>query len=120
VVSAWVLAEESGAAAQARQAAGNFNCLNIGYFDSGAGRIAFDTAFKDPVSAAEQTARFLRGTWGGASASIRAILATAGETPPQQIEAIASSNWASSHYGGGANLRATYRELSDIQVNASE
>jgi formyl-CoA transferase len=36
------LAEESGGAAQVREAAGNFNWLNIGYFDSGAGKIAFD------------------------------------------------------------------------------
>jgi hypothetical protein len=116
VISAWALAEESGGAAQARQAAGNFDWLNIGYFDSGPGQIAFDAAFKDPVTAAEQTARFLEGTWGGASSSIRAILATAGQGPPEQIDAIASSNWASSHYGGGANLQGTYDGLSDIQI----
>jgi hypothetical protein len=116
VISAWALAEESGSAAQARQTSGNFDWLNIGYFDSGPGQIAFDTAFKDPVTAAEQTARFLEGTWGGSSSSIRAILATAGQDPQEQIDAIASSNWASSHYGGGANLRSTYDELSDIQI----
>lgn len=116
VISAWALAEESGGAAQARQAAGNFDWLNIGYFDSGPGQIAFDSAFKDPLTAAEQTARFLKGTWGGASSSIRAILATASQGPQQQIQAIASSDWASSHYGDGANLRGTYDELSDIQI----
>src|SRR5262249_4811639 len=66
VIAAWTLAEESGSAAQGRQAASNFNWLNIGYFDSGAGQIAFDKSFGDPVSAAEQTARFLKGQWGGA------------------------------------------------------
>jgi hypothetical protein len=30
--------------------------------------------------------------------------------------AIANSDWASSHYGGGANLRGTYDELSDLKV----
>ena len=50
----------------------NFNWLNIGYFDSGAGDIAHATPFGDPVSAAEQTAKFLKGKWGGASTGIRA------------------------------------------------
>ena len=116
VVAAWELAEESGSAAQGRQAASNFNWLNIGYFDSGAGQIAFVKQFGDPVSAAEQTARFLKGTWGGASTGIRAILSTVGKPPEEQIMAIANSGWASSHYGGGANLRATFDELSDIKV----
>ena len=116
VVSAWELAEESGGAAQAREAAGNFNWLNIGYFDSGAGKIAFDKSFGDPVSAAEQTADFLKGKWGGASPGIRAILNTVGRDPQEQMTAIANSGWASSHYGGGANLRATYDELGDLKV----
>jgi hypothetical protein len=116
VVSAWELAEESGGAARAREAASNFNWLNIGYFDSGAGRIAFDQAFSDPTSAAEQTAKFLKGTWGGASAGIRAILSTVGQGPQQQMTAIANSGWASSHYDGGASLRGTYEELGDIHV----
>jgi hypothetical protein len=116
VVSAWELAEESGGAAQAREAAGNFNWLNIGYFDSGAGKIAFDKAFGNPVTAAEQTADFLKGKWGGASPGIRAILNTVGRDPQEQMSAIANSGWASSHYGGGANLRATYDELGGLKV----
>ncbi len=119
VVAAWELAEESGGAAQARQAASNFNWLNIGYFDSGAGKIAFAAAFSNPVSAAEETARFLKGTWGGASASIRAILSTVGKDPQEQMMAIANSDWASSHYGGGANLRGTYDELADIRIQTA-
>ena len=117
VISAWALAEESGGAAQGRESAGNFNWLNIGYFDSGAGAIAFDKAFADPVSAAEQTAEFLKGKWGGASPGIRAILNSVGQGPQGQIGAIASSGWASSGYAGGANLRSTYDELSGIQVS---
>ena len=116
VISAWELAEESGGAAQAREAAGNFNWLNIGYFDSGAGKIAFDKAFGNPVTAAEQTADFLKGKWGGASPGIRAILSTVGRDPQEQMMAIANSGWASSHYGGGANLRATFDELGGLKV----
>jgi hypothetical protein len=118
VISAWVLAEESGGAAQSRQAAGNFNWLNIGYFDSGAGHIAFDKAFGDPVSAAEQTARFLEGKWGGASPGIQAILQSVGHSPAQQMTSIANSGWASSHYDNGRNLIGTYDELSDLKVTA--
>jgi hypothetical protein len=117
VVAAWELAEESGSAAQGREAASNFNWLNIGYFDSGAGKIAFDKTFSDPISAAEQSAKFLKGEWGGASSSIRAILNSVGRSPDEQMAAIANSDWASSHYGGGANLHGTYDELADIHVD---
>jgi hypothetical protein len=116
VVAAWELAEESGSAAQGREAASNFNWLNIGYFDSGAGKIAFDKEFGDPISAAEQSAKFLKGEWGGASPSIRAILNSVGHSPDEQMAAIANSDWASSHYGGGANLHGTYNELGDIHI----
>jgi hypothetical protein len=119
VVAAWELAEESGSAAQGRQAASNFNWLNIGYFDSGAGHIAFDKAFGDPVSAAEQTARFLKGTWGGASSGIQNILQTVGKPPHEQMMAIANSGWASSHYGGGANLIGTFNELSNMKIETA-
>jgi hypothetical protein len=119
VVAAWELAEESGGAAQGREAASNFNWLNIGYFDSGAGKMAFDKAFSDPISAAEQSAKFLKGEWGGASSSIRAILASVGQSPEQQLQAIANSDWASTHYRGGADLRGTFDELKDIQVRRS-
>jgi hypothetical protein len=116
VVAAWELAEESGSAAQGREAAHNFNWLNIGYFDSGAGAIAFNKAFGDPVSAAEQTANFLKGKWGGASPGIRAILGTVGKSAREQMMAIANSGWASSHYNNGANLIATFNELADIEI----
>jgi hypothetical protein len=119
VVAAWELAEESGSAAQGREAASNFNWLNIGYFDSGAGKIAFDKTFSDPISAAEQSAKFLKGDWGGASPSIRAILNSVGHSPDEQMAAIANSDWASSHYGGGANLHGTYNELGDIHIEKS-
>jgi hypothetical protein len=116
VIGAWELAEESGGAAQSREAASNFNWLNIGYFDSGPGQITFDKAFSDPISAAEQTAKFLEGQWAGASSSIRAILNSVGHSPDQQMAAIANSDWAGSHYGGGSLLHGTYDELGDIHV----
>ena len=50
VVSAWELAEESGSAARGREAAGNFDWLNIGYTDSaklGTG----DSIWSDPIRA---------------------------------------------------------------------
>jgi cell wall-associated NlpC family hydrolase len=116
VVAGWVLAEESGSAAQGRESASNFNWLNIGYFDSGTGAIAHATPFSNPVSAAEQTAKFLKGEWGGASTGIRDILKTVGQPPDNQIMAIANSGWASSHYNNGANLRSTFEELSDMKI----
>ncbi len=116
VVAGWVLAEESGSAAQGREAASNFNWLNIGYFDSGTGAIAHASPFSDPVSAAEQTAKFLKGQWGGASTGIQDILKTVGKPPGDQIMSIANSGWASSHYNNGANLRATFDELSDMKI----
>jgi cell wall-associated NlpC family hydrolase len=116
VVAGWVLAEESGSAATGREAASNFNWLNIGYFDSGTGAIAHATPFSNPVSAAEQTAKFLKGEWGGASTGIRDILNTVGKPPDDQIMAIANSGWASSHYNNGANLRSTFEELANMKV----
>lgn len=103
-ISAWMLAEESGGAAQSRQAQSNHNWLNIGYFDSGPGALTKNQAFRDPVRAAQYTAAFLKGQKGGAAQGIRDILHTAGEGPEQQLRAIAASPWASSHYGGAGRL----------------
>ena len=43
-------------------------------------------------------------------------LSTVGKSSRQQMMEIANSGWASSHYGNGANLIATYDELSDLKV----
>lgn len=131
VLTAWVLAEESSGAAQARQAANNHNWLNIGYFDSGPGAIAHAAAFSNPTSAADATAKFLKGQWGGASTGIRGILHTVGSNPMNQINAIAHSGWASSGYSGGSTLRSLFgqyggnlgsiakqRGVSQPQINA--
>jgi hypothetical protein len=116
VVAAWCLAEESGSAARSREAENNNNWLNIGYFDSGRGAISYDQAFENPTTAAEQTAKFLQGSWGGATSGIRNVLSS-GDDPQAQIEAIASSGWASSGYDGGSTLRATYAELSGMTLS---
>ena len=120
VVSAWELAEESGSAAQGREAAGNFDWLNIGYTDS-ANLGTKDSIWNDPIKAAEATAGWIKGKdtipgYGTASSGIQAILNTVGKGPREQMMAIANSGWASSHYGNGANLIATYDELSDLKV----
>jgi hypothetical protein len=120
VVSAWELAEESGGAAQGREAAGNFDWLNIGYTDS-ANLGTKDSIWNDPIKAAEATAGWIKGKdtipgYGTASSGIQGILNTVGKSPREQMMAIANSGWASSHYGNGANLIATYDELSDLKV----
>jgi hypothetical protein len=114
VIGAWCLAEQSGGAAQTRQAAGNNNWLDIGYFDSGPGAIAFNSAFANPVSGANQTAAFLKGTWGDARSTIRAILKTTGQSPSAQIAAIGSSHWAKNP-AYGASIAGTYKELTGQQ-----
>jgi hypothetical protein len=112
VVSAWLLAEESGGAAVSRQSANNNDWLNIGYTDSGAFGAA-DPVWSDPVTAADATAGWLKGQstipgYGTASAGIQAILATAGQTPAAQISALQSSGWASSGY---PNLLSLYQQV---------
>ena len=112
VLSAWLLAEESGGAAVSRQSANNNDWLNIGYTDSGAFGAA-DPVWSDPVTAADATAGWLKGQstipgYGTASAGIQAILATAGQTPAVQISALQSSGWASSGY---PNLLSLYQQI---------
>lgn len=102
VVSAWLLAEESGGAAQSRQAQNNNDWLNIGYTDSatyGSG----DSIWSNPITAADATAGWLKGQntipgYGTASSGIQAILNTAGSSPSTQIAALQNSGWASSGY----------------------
>lgn len=113
VVSAWVLAEESGGAAQSRQAAGNNDWLNIGYTDS-ATYGASDSVWSDPTSAANATAAWLKGQdsipgYGTASSGIQSILSTVGQTPAAQVQAIQNSGWAS---GGYPSLGPLYSQIS--------
>jgi hypothetical protein len=102
VVAAWLLAEESGGAAQSRQAANNNDWLNIGYTDSGTYGSG-DSVWSNPVTAADATAGWLKGQntipgYGTASSGVQGILATASQSPEAQISAIQNSGWASSGY----------------------
>jgi hypothetical protein len=112
VISAWLLAEESGGAAQSRQASSNNDWLNIGYTDS-ATYGSSDAVWSDPVTAADATAGWLKGQntipgYGTASASIQGILATVGQPPATQIAALQSSGWAS---GGYPDLPTLYSQV---------
>jgi len=113
VIAAWLLAEESGSAATSRQSANNNDWLNIGYTDSGTFGSS-DSVWSNPDSAADATAGWLKGQntipgYGTASAGIRAILRTAGQSPQAQIAAIQGSGWASSGY---PDLPGLYQQVS--------
>jgi hypothetical protein len=102
VVSAWLLAEESGGAAQSRQSQNNNDWLNIGYTDS-ATYGSSDSIWSDPTTAADATAGWLKGQntipgYGTASSGIQGILSTAGQPASTQIAALQNSGWASSGY----------------------
>jgi hypothetical protein len=110
VVTSWLLSEESGSAAQSRQAAGNNDWLNIGYTGSGTYG-ATDSVWSDPTTAATATAQWLQGQdsvsgYGSASPGIQSILSTVGQTPQTQIAALQNSGWSSSGYPDLANLYA--------------
>lgn len=128
VISAWMLAEESGPAAARRQAQGNHNWLNIGYFDSGPGTITKSGEFHDPRAAADATAKFLEGKWGGASSGIRGILSARGASPREQIARIAGSGWATdprygrniaSIWGSGAPAPGADRAMGSVGGGAT-
>lgn len=117
VISAWLLAEESGSAAAARQQAHNHNWLNIGYTDSGTYG-ARDAVWSDPITAADATAAWLAGKpsvagYGRASAGIQQVLTTAGKSPATQIAALQASGWASSGY---PDLPALLRQVSGLTL----
>jgi hypothetical protein len=112
VISAWMLAEESGGAATSRQSANNNDWLNIGYTDSGTYGAA-DGIWSSPTAAADATAGWLKGQntipgYGTASSGIQAVVATAGQPPAAQIAALQTSGWASSGY---PNLPALYQHV---------
>jgi hypothetical protein len=112
VVSAWLLAEESGGAAQSRQAQNNNDWLNIGYTDSGTYGSA-DSIWSNPITAADATAGWLKGQntipgYGTASSGIQGILSTAGQPASVQIAALQHSGWASSGY---PSLLSLYQQV---------
>jgi hypothetical protein len=112
VISAWLLAEESGGAAQSRQSQNNNDWLNIGYTDS-ATYGSSDSIWSNPITAADATAGWLKGQntipgYGTASTGIQSILGTAGQPPAAQIAALQQSGWASSGY---PSLGSLYQQV---------
>jgi hypothetical protein len=112
VVSAWLLAEESGGAAQSRESQNNNDWLNIGYTDS-ATYGSSDSIWSNPVTAADATAGWLKGQntipgYGTASSGIQAILGTVGQPASTQIAALQNSGWASSGY---PDLSSLYQQV---------
>jgi hypothetical protein len=110
VVAAWLLAEESGGAAQSRESQNNNDWLNIGYTDSGTYGSS-DSIWSNPLTAADATAGWLKGQntipgYGTASSGIQAILQTAGQSPEAQVAALQHSGWASSGYPSLPSLLA--------------
>jgi len=112
VVSAWLLAEESGGAAQSRDSQSNNDWLNIGYTDS-ATYGSSDPIWGNPITAADATAGWLKGEntipgYGTASSGIQAILGTVGQPAETQIVALQNSGWASSGY---PSLPSLYQQV---------
>ncbi len=108
VIAAWMLAEESGGAAQTRQSAHNNDWLNIGYTDSGTYGSS-DSIWSNPATAADATAGWLKGQdtvpgYGRAAPGVQAIMKTAGQSPQAQMSAIQNSGWASGGYPELAQL----------------
>lgn len=106
------LQEMSGEAARQRDAEGNFNTLNIGYFDSGPGGLTKDPVWSNPKTAAKATAEFFQGKRFDPSPEIAAILQQAkGRSVAEQLQIIGNSGWATSNYG--PDLAATSKLVSE-------
>ena len=110
VITAWLLAEESGGAAKSRQSQGQHNWLNIGWTDRGRLSLTYGREWSNPTAAADATADFLAGRRYGASQGIRNILKSAGGSPMNQMDAISRAGWASSGYGGSNTLLSLYKQ----------
>lgn len=93
------LQEQSGQHAIDREHEGNFNTLDIGYFDSGPGQLTQGPEWSSPASAAKATAEFFEGKRYGPGAGIPDILAEAkGKSVGEQLQIIGNSGWATSDY----------------------
>src|SRR5262245_51340758 len=117
VVAAQVFNEMNGSAAAGRQAAGDHDWLNIGRTDAGP-RGAGDPRWNNPITAADASAAWIKGTYsvpgfGKAAPGITAILKSAGQSPAAQIAALQQSPWASSHY---PNLPAVFQTVSGTSL----
>lgn len=93
------LQEQSGEHARQREAEGNFNTLDIGYFDSGPGQLTQGSEWSNPKTAAKATSEFFKGRKYGPSEGIANILPAAkGKSSAEQLNVIGNSGWATSEY----------------------
>lgn len=109
VVGAWMLAEDSGAAAQGYEDRSYHNWLNIGPF-------AEDPRFNAPKTAAKATAAFIKGKdsapLGGGGGNIPSTIPpAAGKSDAAQMRAIENSDWSATGYGAGGTLDGTYAQV---------
>jgi hypothetical protein len=109
VIQAWAI-EEEGWDVTEYSDLHNQDWLNIGYFNSGPGTIAFNKAFATPAGGAKASAAFLRGTWGDSSEGIRRILDAVGESPEAQCMKIGGSGWATNP-DYGSQIYGVYKEI---------
>jgi len=117
VVAAQVFNEMNGSYAAQRQATGDHDWLNIGRTDAGP-RGAGAPVWNDPISAADASANWIKGTYsvpgfGKADPRITNILQSVGQGPAAQIAALQQSPWASSHY---PNLPDVYQTVSGTKL----
>ena len=109
VVAAWLLSEERASSTAAPNGANNW--LNIG--DTGSGNYGGSASvWSNPTSAGKFTGQWLSGVslpgYGPPSQGVQNILASAGQSPANQIAAIQNSGWAASGY---PNLPSVYQEI---------
>lgn len=124
LVGAQLLNEMNGSAAAQREANRDYNWLNIGWTDSGQ-RGTGNSVWRDPVTAARATARWLRGEWevpgfGRAAPGIVAWSRTAGRPLDVQIQALQRSGWASSGYPDLPKLVRDYSGQFGLRPGAVE
>lgn len=117
-VESWMTAEEPPGASTGYQ--GTQDWLNVGITDSGP-KGATNDVWSDPTKAGAFTAQWLKGQaadpgFGTASPGIQSIAKTAGQTPAQQLAAIANSGWASSGYGGVNNLLSILKNVTGSNI----
>jgi cell wall-associated NlpC family hydrolase len=120
LVIAWMELEQSGGTTPGSAAMyyqnqnngkGYNDWLNVGVDDTGPIALAKGGVWADPVTAADHTAWFLKGTWGGADSTILQIYPAIKLGPEATIAKITASKWASSHYGGYFNFLLKWQKI---------
>jgi hypothetical protein len=112
VIAAWIRAEGGNST-------GDWNRLNIGHTDSGPIGLTADGGWSNPRMAADLTAKFLKGEYGGASAAIQNILPMSkGASDQQQILNITDSGWATNPQYT-EDVTAVYNEVGEPVTRAN-